>query len=69
LCRHYEADLKARDKLVEILGKKLADLEKEDTKRKNVLRSWKKVQELERVCRQLELGRLLKNQSRKSMEP
>jgi len=55
LCGHYEADLKARDELVEILGKKLADLEKDDTKRKNALRSWKKkVQELERVCRQLE---------------
>lgn len=55
LCGHYEADLKARDELVEILGKKLADMEKDDVKRKNVLRSWKKkVQELERVCRQLE---------------
>ena len=55
LCRHYEADLKARDELVEILGKKLVTLEKDDTKRKNALRSWKKkVQELERVCRQLE---------------
>ncbi|KAF8797581.1 hypothetical protein BYT27DRAFT_7228940 [Phlegmacium glaucopus] len=55
MCGHYEADLKARDELVEILGKKLADMEKDDTKRKNALRSWKKkVQELERVCRQLE---------------
>ena len=55
LCGHYEADLKARDELVEILGKKLADSEKDDTKRKNALRSWKKkVQELERVCRHLE---------------
>ena len=55
LCEHYETDLKARDELVEILGKKLANLEKDDTKRKNTLRSWKKkVQELERLCRQLE---------------
>lgn len=55
LCGHYEADLKARDELVEILSKKLANLEKDDAKRKNTLRSWKKkVQELERVCRQLE---------------
>ena len=55
LCGHYETDLKARDELVEILGKKLANLENDDTKRKNTLRSWKKkVQELERLCRQLE---------------
>jgi hypothetical protein len=55
LCGHYEADLKARDELIGILGKKLADLEKDDTKSKNALRSWrKKVQELERACRQLE---------------
>ena len=55
LCGHYETDLKARDELVEILGKKLANLEKDDTQRKNTLRSWKKkVQELERLCRQLE---------------
>jgi len=49
LCGHYETDLKARDELVEILGKKLADLEKDGTEHKNALRSWKKkVQELER---------------------
>jgi hypothetical protein len=55
LCGHYEADLKARDELVEILAKKLANLEKDDTQRKNTLRSWKKkVEELERLCRQLE---------------
>ena len=55
LCGHYETDLKAREELVEILGKKLANLEKDDTNRKNTLRSWKKkVQELERLCRQLE---------------
>lgn len=55
LCSQYEADLKARDELVEILGKKLSDVEKEDAKRKTSLRSWrKKVQDLERACRQLE---------------
>ena len=55
LCGHYEADLKARDELIGVLGKKLADLEKDDTKHKNALRSWKKKgQELERACRQLE---------------
>jgi chromosome segregation ATPase len=55
LCGHYGTDLKARDEVVEILGKKLANLEKDDTQRKNTLRSWKKkVQELERLCRQLE---------------
>jgi chromosome segregation ATPase len=55
LCGHYETDLKARDEVVEILGKKLANLEKDDTQRKNTLRSWKKkVQELERLCRELE---------------
>ncbi|KAF8176272.1 hypothetical protein BJ912DRAFT_700513 [Pholiota molesta] len=55
LCSQYEADLKARDELVEILGKKLSDAEKDDAKRKAALRSWKrKVQDLEKACRQLE---------------
>ncbi|TFK36501.1 hypothetical protein BDQ12DRAFT_242419 [Crucibulum laeve] len=55
LCGQYETDLRARDEMVEILSKKLADAEKEETKRKNALRSWKKkVQELERACRHLE---------------
>ncbi|KDR78350.1 hypothetical protein GALMADRAFT_1315287, partial [Galerina marginata CBS 339.88] len=55
LCAQYEADLKARDELVEILGKKLSDVEKDDVKKKNALRSWKKkVQEMEKACRQLE---------------
>jgi hypothetical protein len=67
LCGHYEADLKARDELVEILGKKLANLEKDDTKRKNALRSWKKkVQELEKVCRQLE--ETIEDSKQESME-
>lgn len=55
LCSQYEADLRARDELVEILGKKLSDVEKEDGKRKGVLRAWKKkVTELEKTCRYLE---------------
>ena len=55
LCGRCEVALKSRDELIGILNKKLADVEKDDTKRKNALRSWKKkVQELERVCRQLE---------------
>lgn len=55
LCAQYEADLKARDELVELLGRQIADAEKEEAKRKTALRSWKrKVQELERACRQLE---------------
>lgn len=55
LCGQYETDLSARDQLVDLLGKKLADVEKEDTKRKGVLRAWKKkVAELEKTCRYLE---------------
>ncbi|KAK0236935.1 hypothetical protein EDD85DRAFT_907765 [Armillaria nabsnona] len=55
LCGQYETDLRARDQLVDILGRKLADVEKEDTKRKGVLRAWKKkVSELEKTCRYLE---------------
>ncbi len=55
LCSQYEADLKARDELVELLSRQIADAEKEEAKRKTALRSWKrKVQDLERACRQLE---------------
>ncbi|KAG6861812.1 hypothetical protein C0995_011693 [Termitomyces sp. Mi166 len=55
LCQQYENDLRSRDELVEILGKKLGDVEKEDLKRRSVLKTWKKkVQELERTCRYLE---------------
>uniref|UniRef100_A0A8H7XXY7 Uncharacterized protein n=1 Tax=Psilocybe cubensis TaxID=181762 RepID=A0A8H7XXY7_PSICU len=55
LCAQYEADLKARDELVELLSKKLSDAEKDDARKKNALRSWKKkVQELEKACRLLE---------------
>ncbi|KAG6816044.1 hypothetical protein H0H87_009005 [Tephrocybe sp. NHM501043] len=55
LCQQYENDLLSRDELVEILGKKLSDVEKEDVKRRSILRTWKKkVQELEKTCRYLE---------------
>ena len=55
LCSQYESDLRARDELVEILGKKLSDFEKDEVKRKAALRSWKKkVQDLEKACRLLE---------------
>jgi hypothetical protein len=55
LCGQYETDLRARDELVEILGKRLADVEKEETRRKGILRAWKKkVAELEKACRYLE---------------
>lgn len=55
LCGQYEADLSARDELVDVLGKKLAETEKEDIKRRGVLRAWKKkVAELEKTCRYLE---------------
>ncbi|KAJ7160942.1 hypothetical protein C8R46DRAFT_1177737 [Mycena filopes] len=55
LCGQYEADLRARDELVEVLGKKLTRVEEEESKRRNMLRGWKKkVAELERACRYLE---------------
>jgi hypothetical protein len=55
LCAQYETDLKARDELVDILGKKVGDWEREEGKRKSAIRGWrKKVQELERNCRLLE---------------
>ncbi|KAJ7756215.1 hypothetical protein B0H16DRAFT_1674764 [Mycena metata] len=55
LCGQFEADLRARDELVEVLGKKLTHVEQEETKKRNLLRGWKKkVVELERACRYLE---------------
>ncbi|KAJ7756815.1 hypothetical protein DFH07DRAFT_473315 [Mycena maculata] len=55
LCGQFEADLRARDELVEILGRKLADAEEEDAKKRKFLRAWKKkVAELEKTCRFLE---------------
>ncbi|CAK5271161.1 unnamed protein product [Mycena citricolor] len=55
LCGQYETDLAARDELVDLLRKKLDDVDREEKKRSNVLKSWKKkVVELERACRLLE---------------
>ncbi|KAF7325920.1 hypothetical protein MKEN_00442800 [Mycena kentingensis (nom. inval.)] len=55
LCGQFKTDLRARDELVEVLGKKLEVVEKEESKKRAVLKSWKKkVLELERACRLLE---------------
>lgn len=55
LCSQYEADLRAKDEMVDLLGKKVADFEKQENQRKGALRQWKKkVQELERAVRLLE---------------
>ncbi|KXN85921.1 hypothetical protein AN958_10682 [Leucoagaricus sp. SymC.cos] len=55
LCSQYEADLRTKDEMVELLSKKLADLEKQENQRKGALRQWKKkVQDLERAVRLLE---------------
>ncbi|KAJ3773122.1 hypothetical protein FB446DRAFT_642254 [Lentinula raphanica] len=55
LCGQYETDLRARDEMVQVLGQKVSELEKEELKRKGMLRAWKKkVAELERTCRFLE---------------
>ncbi|KAJ7431233.1 hypothetical protein FB451DRAFT_436193 [Mycena latifolia] len=55
LCGQFETDLRARDELVEVLGKKLTEVEREETKKRTLLKQWKKkVLELERACRYLE---------------
>ncbi|KAJ7222558.1 hypothetical protein GGX14DRAFT_429090 [Mycena pura] len=55
LCGQFEADLCARDEMVEVLGKKLESVEREEAKKRSVLKQWKKkVLELERACRFLE---------------
>ncbi|KIJ18268.1 hypothetical protein PAXINDRAFT_110749 [Paxillus involutus ATCC 200175] len=55
LCAQYEIDLGARDELVEALTGRLESAERENEKRKSVLRSWKKkAAELEKMCRHLE---------------
>ncbi|KAF8548416.1 hypothetical protein OG21DRAFT_763519 [Imleria badia] len=55
LCAQFEIDLGARDELVEALTIRLDASEKENDKRKNVVRSWKKkAADLERMCRHLE---------------
>ena len=55
LCGQYEADLRTRDEMVEMLNNKIADMDKEENRKKAVLRTWrKKVQELEKAVRHLE---------------
>jgi hypothetical protein len=55
LCAQYEVDLGARDALVSALNQRVEAAEKESDKRRGVVRGWKKkVQELERLCRNLE---------------
>ena len=55
LCAQFEIDLGARDELVEALTIRLEASEKENDKRKNVVRTWKKkAAELEKMCRHLE---------------
>ena len=51
----YEVDLSARNELVSSLSSRLELADKDKTQRNSVLRTWKKkVQELEKACRQLE---------------
>lgn len=51
----YEVDLSARSELVSSLASKLELADKDKSQRNNALRTWKKkVQELEKNCRQLE---------------
>lgn len=55
LCAQFEIDLGARDELVEALTIRLEASEKENAKRKSVVRSWKKkAADLEKICRHLE---------------
>ncbi|KAI0270710.1 hypothetical protein BC834DRAFT_967439 [Gloeopeniophorella convolvens] len=55
LCAQYEVDLGARDELVTALTQRAEMAEKELDKRRGAVRGWKKkVQELERLCRNLE---------------
>ena len=55
MCAQFEIDLGARDELVEALTMRLDASEKENDKRKNVVRSWKKkAADMERMCRHLE---------------
>jgi chromosome segregation ATPase len=55
LCAQYEVDLGARDAIVSALTQRVETAERENEKRRGVVRGWKKkVQELERLCRNLE---------------
>ena len=55
LCTQYEVDLGARDALVSVLTQQVETADQENEKRHGAVRGWKKkVQELERLCRNLE---------------
>ena len=55
MCAQFEVDLVARDALVSALTQRVENAEKASEKRRGVVRGWKKkVQELERLCRNLE---------------
>lgn len=55
LCGKFETHLRVRHELVEVLGKKLSEVEREEAKKRSVLEQWKeKVAELERASRYLE---------------
>ncbi|KAG8215298.1 hypothetical protein J3R82DRAFT_8887 [Butyriboletus roseoflavus] len=55
MCAQFDIDLGARDELVEALTIRLDASEKENDRRKSVVRSWKKkAADLEKMCRHLE---------------
>ncbi|KAJ7889351.1 hypothetical protein B0H14DRAFT_3711141 [Mycena olivaceomarginata] len=55
LCGQLETDLRARDVVVDVLGKKLVELEGEVAEKRSALTQWKKkVAELETACWYLE---------------
>ena len=67
LCAQFEIDLGARDELVEALTIRLNSLEKENDRRKSIVRSWKKkAADLEKISRHLE--EKVDNSRRESME-
>lgn len=55
VCAQYEVDLAARDELVELLNSRLSDSDKELSRRRNLIKGWRKrVAELERCIQGLE---------------
>ncbi|KAJ7435109.1 hypothetical protein B0H11DRAFT_2368329 [Mycena galericulata] len=51
------SDLRAQDVLIEVLGKELSEVEREESRKRNLLRQWKKkVGELKQACRFLGRG-------------
>jgi hypothetical protein len=54
LCGQFEAELRAQNELVEVLRKKLADVQQEETKKRMLLKQWsKELLEIQRVCQYL----------------